>query len=424
MARQEPPALPPRDGDAPLHELTRDRLSVLLYAALTGPELAKVVKSLRISVPGYRTERFSDPERADVLADEIRAVPDVRKDVLAIFREVYEFPALDGVELPPVVAGELAALAVEEDALVRILWRILADPSPEVRASATPALDALVKTLYGPIEGAGGEAAPPPQGKAARGAAAGPDANAAKEAARLRKDAERATAEAARSKERLEELKTELKAFRSDLAAAQQEAKTVRAENERLAKRLAKAEESARAAKVKTGRGELDRARKQAADAEDERAALLDRERRVTAERDELRRELDGLRRQLESAERRTKAEPAVAAPSDAAADALAEDEVPSTWSLPRFSREFYDSLRGRDVHLQRLAFKQAWLLAENHRHPSLRAIPLEGLPGYFRVRIASDIRLIYRRADRDVEILSLIDRDDLDRYVRQAKTR
>jgi hypothetical protein len=64
-------------------------------------------------------------------------------------------------------------------------------------------------------------------------------------------------------------------------------------------------------------------------------------------------------------------------------------------------------------------------LLAENHRHPSLRAIPLEGLPGFYRVRIASDVRLIYKRGDRgEVEILSLIDREDLDRYVRQAKTR
>jgi glutamate racemase len=39
--------------------------------------------------------------------------------------------------------------------------------------------------------------------------------------------------------------------------------------------------------------------------------------------------------------------------------------------------------------------------------------------------RVATDVRLIYRRkADDSVEILSLIDREDLDRYVRQAKTR
>jgi hypothetical protein len=39
---------------------------------------------------------------------------------------------------------------------------------------------------------------------------------------------------------------------------------------------------------------------------------------------------------------------------------------------------------------------------------------------------VATDVRLIYRRAERQdvVEICSLIDREDLDRYVRQAKTR
>jgi hypothetical protein len=70
---------------------------------------------------------------------------------------------------------------------------------------------------------------------------------------------------------------------------------------------------------------------------------------------------------------------------------------------------------------------KQAFLLSQDHRHPSLRALPLGGLPGYYRVRVATDVRLIYRRdeARQDaVEILSVIDREDLDRYVRQAKTR
>jgi hypothetical protein len=40
-------------------------------------------------------------------------------------------------------------------------------------------------------------------------------------------------------------------------------------------------------------------------------------------------------------------------------------------------------------------------------------------------VRIATDVRLIYRRLEaEEVEVLSLIDREDLDRYIRQAKTR
>ncbi len=93
---------------------------------------------------------------------------------------------------------------------------------------------------------------------------------------------------------------------------------------------------------------------------------------------------------------------------------------------MPVYTREFYDSLEGWDRRIQRAAFKQAALLAQDHRHPSLRALPLEGLPGYYRVRVATDVRLLYRRTEKQntVEILSLIDREDLDRYVRQAKTR
>ena len=131
-----------------------------------------------------------------------------------------------------------------------------------------------------------------------------------------------------------------------------------------------------------------------------------------------------------EEARRQAEASPpatgsGAAVPAD---DAAAEpDEAPASWLLPVFTDEFYDSLRGWDRRIQRAAVKQAFLLAQDHRHPSLRALPLGGIPGYYRVRVATDVRLIYRRdeARQDaVEILSVIDREDLDRYVRQAKTR
>jgi hypothetical protein len=118
-------------------------------------------------------------------------------------------------------------------------------------------------------------------------------------------------------------------------------------------------------------------------------------------------------------------AEPEAPAPSSPELE-LEAGEAPTTWLMPVYTREFYDSLAGWDRRIQRAAFKQASLLAQDHRHPSLRALPLEGLPGYFRVRVATDVRLLYRRTERQntVEILSLIDREDLDRYIKQAKTR
>ena len=82
-------------------------------------------------------------------------------------------------------------------------------------------------------------------------------------------------------------------------------------------------------------------------------------------------------------------------------------------------------SIRRWDRKVVRTAFEKIHRLIDDWRHPSLRAIPLEGLPGAYRIRIASDVRLIYRPLDGGrLEILSLIDREDLQRYIRTAKTR
>jgi hypothetical protein len=117
---------------------------------------------------------------------------------------------------------------------------------------------------------------------------------------------------------------------------------------------------------------------------------------------------------------------PAVPAmPAEAEKEDAAVEDAPAEWRMPKFTDEFYASLEGWDLRLQRAAFKQAYLLTENWRHPSLRALALEGLPEYYRVRVATDVRLIYRRTpEGQMEIRALIDREDLDRYVRQAKTR
>ncbi len=172
------------------------------------------------------------------------------------------------------------------------------------------------------------------------------------------------------------------------------------------------------------------RANSSAAAAEAHRARGLARELegRVASLEARLARELE-RERQLEAAlEARARDEVGRAAPAAATPgpDADEPEEAPATWLMPVYTREFYDSLDGWDRRIQRAAFKQAALLAQDHRHPSLRALPLEGLPGYYRVRVATDVRLLYRRAERQntIEILSLIDREDLDRYVRQAKTR
>ena len=163
-----------------------------------------------------------------------------------------------------------------------------------------------------------------------------------------------------------------------------------------------------------------------AAEAQRARAAAREAEGKVTALEARLARQ-EERERELEAALARVRAEPERASPQAVAPEPEEPEEVPATWLMPVYTREFYDSLEGWDRRIQRAAFKQAQLLAQDHRHPSLRALPLEGLPGYYRVRVATDVRLLYRRTSErqnTIEILSLIDREDLDRYVRQAKTR
>jgi mRNA-degrading endonuclease RelE of RelBE toxin-antitoxin system len=205
----------------------------------------------------------------------------------------------------------------------------------------------------------------------------------------------------------------------------------------------ARARESAEAAERERARLDRELAAARAADAAVEahrlRGALRDAEARVGALEARLERAQErerALEAQLARAQEAARAAPGEGSPAgeargggDAGRAAGGEgegEEALATWLLPVYTREFYDSLDGWDRRIQRAAFKQASLLAQDHRHPSLRALPLEGLPGYYRVRVATDVRLLYRRSERQntVEILSLIDREDLDRYIKQAKTR
>jgi hypothetical protein len=102
----------------------------------------------------------------------------------------------------------------------------------------------------------------------------------------------------------------------------------------------------------------------------------------------------------------------------------LPSEEEAATFLVPVLTREFYDSIERWDRRMQRAAFDKIHRLANDWRHGSLRALALEGVPGYYRIRVATDVRLIYRRDGSRLEVLSLIDREDLDRYIRQARTR
>ncbi len=406
-------ALPDPKGDAPLEELSRDALSVFLYVALLPEEAREIVKELGVSVPGFRTERLSDVELCDVIADEIRAAPATRARVVDKLRAAFGGMPVPDVPLDAAGADDLLAVGSSEHGLTFALWRVLADPDPGVRARAAPVLEKLVKDTYGPAP----KGARPREGDAAERAAALEEKVAERERALERERAEaQARLDSARRKgeDQREKLQAWLKEARAREAQAVEEA--------------ARAREAAEAAQRGRERAEAALAQAQSSDAaaDAQRARALARELQAkvaTLEAREAR-----LAERLEEAEARARArpEPERPAPAPVAPEVEEPEEAPATWLMPVYTREFYDSLEGWDRRIQRAAFKQANLLAQDHRHGSLRALPLEGLPGYYRVRVATDVRLLYRRGERQntIEILSLIDREDLDRYVRQAKTR
>ena len=416
------PAAPAAPWDAPLHELPRDALSVFAYVALLPDQTAAAVKELGLSIPGFRREALGDVQRADLLADEIRAAPEARAAVLGPLREDFREPPLSHLGLDPRAAAELVALLDHEDAVPLTLWRVLCDPSPEVRALGVRYLEDLAADTYAKDQQPEPRGAPGPEerladaerklAEAERRAAQGREEREA-----LKKDQEaRLEAQRKKGEEQREKLQEWLKEARARESAAQEEAArareaadAARSERERLAAELA-------AARAEDRAQELPRLRAEARDLEGKVGALEARLERARERERELAAEL----------ERARGAATATAPAAAGAGDADEPEEAPATWLFPVYTREFYDSLEGWDRRIQRAAFKQAALLAQDHRHPSLRALPLEGLPGYYRVRVATDVRLLYRRPERQntIEILSLIDREDLDRYIKQAKTR
>ncbi|HEX9244316.1 MAG TPA: hypothetical protein VF875_17900 [Anaeromyxobacter sp.] len=421
-----PRELPDPRGDAPLHELSRDALSVLLYVALLPEEARSIFRALKLSVPGFRTEGLNDVEVCDALADEIRARPEARGDVLEALRKAYGGMPLPDVSLDGPGADDLLTLGSSEHGLTFAIWRVLADPDAGVRAKAVPVLEKLAKDHYGPAP-AGAKGRPAKDDPAERirklEAEVGREkelvAQRTEELRRAKEDAaERIESARKKGEEGREKLQSWLKEARAREAQAVADAARAREAADEAGSARERSEAALAAAKGTDEAAEAARARAAARDLEGKVGSLEAR----LARQDERQRELEA---ELAARGRPDEARPTQAQQAPAADDGELE-EAPATWLMPVYTREFYDSLDGWDRRIQRAAFKQAALLAQDHRHPSLRALPLEGLPGYYRVRVATDVRLLYRRTERQntVEILSLIDREDLDRYVRQAKTR
>ncbi len=416
MAKDHAPAALLRDADLPLHKLTRDQLSAFLHLAFMPDELLGLLKQAGVTLQGgYRLETLDDVARGDGLADEITAVPKARAGAVALLKKVYEFPALEAIDLPATLARELALLAAEPVGSVLLFWRLLADPRPELQQAAAAGLDAVADQLFAEPEPGETEEDGPANSVPSGPTAGSPSA----EMDRLRKESHAAQSEARRVQKKISTLKEQLKEARAEVVRVSGEAAAQARARETVAAALEPTRGQLTTLQRQEGVADTARLQKERVELASRVATLDERLKDAALERTRLEAALATAQRQAEGA----RARPTEAPP---AAEAVDGDDLPATWLLPRYTKEFYASLEGWEPRIQRAAFKQAHLLAENHRHPSLRAIPLEGLPNYYRVRIATDVRLIYRRGDtdREIEVLSLIDREDLDRYIRQAKTR
>lgn len=390
-----------------LAPLSEDQRTTFLVVSLPHRSLRRLVGALGTAPKGTRIDKLSPWELAWTLVDFYESDPEVAGEVDGLLlREI------GGSPLASAVMTDDASLAVTElvlrakDPLRDLAWALLTSGPP----SAGPLAAELVAEIVAEFEDAEARAKEEEaRGRPASEPAEAPDPEAV--ARQVEKETKSAKRSRERALKRADDMKSRVTELESSLAEAN---RLVKAEREK------RAEAEAEQGRLADQREDL-RARLQegtAAEVERLTALLEERAREIRGlDQDlaEARAAGDALSERLREAERR-QSPGAVEAEAVPAAD-------PATWSLPVFTAEFYDSIKSWDRKVLRIAFEKIVRLAEDWRHPSLRAIPLEGLAGHYRIRIASDVRLIYRLPEGGrLEILSLIDREDLTRYIRTAK--
>jgi len=406
----------PKPNPPRLLALARDDRADFLLLALPNAALREACRRLGCTFPGFRLEKVEAGAMADALAE---VYEESDEDAAAIDRIVDECcpmpltipeDLIPAARIPRRLVELLTRLAAAdpESMLAPLLWRLLAHPVESVRSAAVSALRSHMES-YGVLAG---EALEQDGGHtAAQDQESSPAAPAAQ-----RRQLEEAESKAGR-------LSVELEAVRRQLAAERAQ----RAQrDERLSqykRDLDRAQADLRAAREAKAALEAERDR-------DARALLRSRESEVG----ELRREVAALQLELREARRREadlasqlrtlEAPPhaSLRAPQEAPATAA---EPASSFQVPHFTDEFYESIEEWDGRILRSTFEKVLLLANDFAHPSLDAKRIQGADGLYRIKIGTDVRLFYRRMPNGgIEVLSLIDRENLERYVRTYKRR
>ena len=397
-----PPAeveeIPISAAPLPLLELDARALGELLELCFADKRLLALCGELKLYSPGYRLEAMPPDQVARMLADEVNAAKDAQALVDTAIRESLRNPVFEGQKLSADQYGDLLELFTGDPLqhLARLAWRALIDDDEKLREFALSAIDLGVEALDAPAR----------QKKPRKPQLPAEVQELRKLVEAAHREAERAGTERDSIRDQLASARTEMVAREKTLGEVRDELTSVRAELNRTSSELSRL----------TAAGE-GRALSDARRLADENRSLSEKLRLAQEEREALRTQVQGLTRRAAEAPL-----PVPAAPQE---EDLVSAEEAATFLIPIFTREFYDSIQRWDRRMQRAAFDKVSLLARDWRHGSLRALALGGLPDYYRIRIATDVRLIYRRGEgNQLEILSLIDREDLDRYIRQARTR
>jgi hypothetical protein len=389
-----------------LSPLSEDEQTTFLVVSLADTVLRKLVGRLGTAPKGTRVDALSVWELADTLVDYYASDAEVSSEVdRTLRRELGEAPLGPAVGADGGGSAVTSLLLESRDPARDLAWALLGTAREEDRALAPKLVQTIIAEFDQADQQAKANAKPKSESAAVR--------EAARLARRAEKEAAKAESQRERVLDRVDDLKARIVELEKSIAASRKELRDSERARERATSerdKLAKEREGLRARLQSGTAAEVERLREELGAAERQTRSL-------ETELDEVRGREEQLGTRLRALEQAGASRPAVV-------ETTPEPSSPgAVWCVPIFTDEFYDSIRRWDRRIVRGTFEKIARLCEDWRHPSLRAIALEGLPGYHRIRIATDVRLIYRPVEGNrLEILSLIDREDLQRYIRHVK--
>jgi hypothetical protein len=390
-----------------LSPLSEDEQTTYIVVSIPEGELRKLVGRLGTAPKGTRLDALSVWELADTLVDYYATDAEVSAELdRTLRRELEASPLTAAIDAAGGGTAITALLLESKDPARDLAWGLLAGAREEDRALATRLVQTIIADFdHADEQAKANKAKPKTESQVVR--------ETERLARRAEKDAQRADVQKERALQRVDDQRARIVELEQGIAAAK---KALRDSDRAQEKAVAERDRIAKDRDALRGRLQSGTAAEVTRLTEEVETAAR-RMRSVESELEETRSREEELEAKLRALEQAGASRPA-------AVETPAMEPSPgAVWCTPIFTDEFYDSIRRWDRRIVRSAFEKVSRLCEDWRHPSLRAIALEGLPGYHRIRIATDVRLIYRPIDGNrLEIRSLIDREDLQRYIRSVK--